>query len=224
MPLIPYPDVPNYPGVPPIPRTDPNTPPGVTLGLGPTQPVLANAMQAQARWGIYDADGNQIGATPGGSILSTSDFEYTKELKSSTFPVEQGSFAAYNKVELPAFSTVTLAFQGSPADRSIFLNAIDAACKSTNLYSVVSPEVTYANYSLDRYTFLRRAQRGVTLLVVEIILTEIRQVSAQYLTIQTGINNPQNPAAVPPVSQGTGQPLPPSPSVLKSITNSLGGN
>lgn len=228
MPTIPFPNVPNYPGVPQIPRTGQNQPAsGVTFGLGPTQPVLADSMQTQPQWGIFDAFGSQVGITSQDSILSTSSFEFLKEMKTSDFPVQRGGFASYNKVERPANPTVTLAFQGSVGDRATFLNAIDAAVKSTGLYSVITPEVTYANYSLDRYSYMRRSERGVTLLIVEIVLTEIRQVSAQYFTVQTPINDPQNPAAVEPTSQGTVQPQDPSSSVLKSFANWMqfpGGN
>lgn len=241
MPLIPYPDVPIYPGVPALVRAA-NIPPAILVSLGLIQSVLATAVQTPTQWGIFDSQGNQLGvqsqsdglfqsilaALQGqtGPILSTNAFEFSKETRISDFPVEQGSFASYNKVELPANPTVTLALSGSQADRTQFLNAIAAACVSTELYSVVTPEITYYNYSIERYNYVRRADRGATLLLVEISLKEIRQVSAAYSTIQTPINLPQNPAATPQTNSGLVQPQAPDTSVLKQITNlwpSVGG-
>lgn len=219
MPTIPYPDVPQYPGVPQIPRQGP-APPDINLNLGPNQDVLANSLQNQIRWGIFDQSGNQLGVSSDpNAILSTNAFEFVKEMVISDFPVEEGGFANYNKVEKPASPTVTLVFGGTETDRSDFLNAINQACLSTDLYNIVTPEVTLLNYSLERYSLSRRADKGATLLVVEIPLKEIRQISASYSTTQTPINNPQNPAAVPAVSSGIVQPAPPPQSSLKSIWN-----
>lgn len=238
MPTIPFPDVPPYAGVPALVRSA-DIPPVITIGLGLTQALLLNALQSASQWGIFDDDGNQIGVTAAsqsilqqitgitGPTLSTNAFEFTKETRISDFPVEEGGFASYNKVEMPANPIVTLALAGSETDRATFLNAIDAACKSTNLYSVVTPEVTYANYSLERYNYTRRAEHGATLLIVEISLKEIRQVSAAYSTVQTPINQPQNSAATPQTNSGNVQPATPNPSVLKQIANlagSLGSN
>lgn len=241
MPTIPFPNVPHYPGVPALPRLGSGSP-AISIALGLTQALLINALQWQAQWGIFDSEGNQIGLPTGSAnrilrflesaagispVLSTNGFEFVKETRISDFPVEAGSFASYNKVELPANPVVVLALAGTEDDRATFLNAIDAACKSTELYSVVTPEVTYVNYSLERYSYARRAERGATLLLVEISLKEIRQVSALYSTVQTPINQPQNADATPQTNGGNVQPSPPPPSVLKQLANlfpNLGSN
>ena len=170
------------------------------------------------QWGIYYEGGSPLvgSDTPGFTgillsalgfkqpVTSTQDFEYRKEMHSSEFPVERGGFASYNKVELPGRPMVVMAISGSESDRSQFLNAIDFATKSTRLYSVVTPTVTYYNHSLDRYAYRRSGERGATLLTVDIFLTEIRQVSSQY----TQINAPKNPSATPPQNSGNVQATP----------------
>jgi hypothetical protein len=234
MPNIPFPNVPSYPGVPALVRAA-KVPTFIQVALGEVQTLLAAATQSGQRWGIFDSNGNQLGVLANGNnlfqsivalikgtsgpVLSTNAFEFMKETKISTFPVEGGSFAAYNKVIMPGSPTVTLALQGTESDRTTFLNMIDAACESTDLYSVVTPEVTYLNYSLERYSLSRRAQSGATLLIVEISLMEIRSVSAAFSTVQTVINQPQNPAATPQTSSGLVQPTAPPQSVLKSLYN-----
>lgn len=234
MPNIPFPDVPPYPGVPALVRSL-NVPPIIQIGLGLTQSILLSSLQSPTRWGIFDSKGNQLGASTDsngvlqsiilgpGTTLSTNAFEFVKETRISGFPVEQGGFASYNKVELPANPVVTLALAGSEIDRAAFLNAIDAACISTELYIVVTPEVNYVNYSIGRYNYVRRAERGATLLIVEISLEEIREVSASYSSVQTPINQPQNPNASPQTNSGIVQPAAPDQSTLKSLANLFPG-
>ena len=234
MPLIPFPNVPPYPGVPLLVRAVGITiPPVIQIALGTIQGILASAFQYPSRWGIYDSSGNQLGVNvqnngavgvlSESAVLSTYTFDFEKEMRVSDYALEAGSFASFNKVELPANPVVALALDGSEDDRSAFLNAVDVACKSTGLYSVVTPEVTYANYSIDRYTYSRKATKGATLLIVEISLKEIRQVSAGFTT-STPINQPQNAGATPPVDSGLVQPQTPDTSTLKAIMNKLGIN
>lgn len=237
MALIPFPDVPKLSGVPALPRS-PNFPPSLRAGLGLLQGILWRISQAQVRWGIFDSNGKALGdpskfagfagsasdAAGLGSTLSTGAVDYSKETRVSDFPLERGSFASYNKVEMAASPMVTLCFAGSETDRRAFLEAIDAACKSTDLYSVVTPEVTYINHSVERYNYQRRSTRGATLLIVEITLKEIRQVSALYTTSNKGqVDKPKEAGATPQADNGKVQAQTPAPSTLKSIANKLPG-
>lgn len=232
MPLYPFPDVPDLPGVPALPRS-PLFPPAETIGLGLLEGLIWRIFQVQTQWGIFDSNGNSLGdpslfvgiintvleSAGIGSILSTNSLDYKKETRVSDFPVERGGFASYNKVELPANPIVTMCLDGSEDDRTFFLNAIDAASKSTNLYNIVTPEVTYTNYTIEDYDYQRRANRGATLLMVNLHLIEVRQVSATFS--QTQIVNPQNPGASPQVNSGIVQPQVPPTSVLKSVANKV---
>lgn len=252
MPLIPYPDIPAYPGVPPLVRAA-NIPPQIQLGLGEIQTLLAAASQSPNQWGIFDLQGNQLGAVGGNSnslfqaivnsaktsllnalgqaggsgsatVLSTNSVETSRETRVSDFPVEAGQFATYNKVQLPGETSVVLVLGGSQADRSAFLNQIDVAIQTLTQYFVVTPEAVYGPATVERYNMIRRADRGATLLAVEVVLKEIRQVSASFSTVQTPINQPQNPAATPQSNSGLVQPQAPPQSVLKSIHDALGVN
>ena len=237
MALIPFPDVPKLPGVPALPRS-PNFPPAARAGLGLLQGMLWRIFQVQTRWGIFDSNGNALGdpakfsgligkalaAAGQGSTLSTGAVDYSKETRVSDFPLERGSFASYNKVETPASPVVTLCFTGSENDRRTFLEAIDTACKSTDIYSVVTPEVTYINYSVERYNYQRRSNKGATLLIVEITLKEIRQVSASYSQSNKGqVDQPKDASATPQADNGKVQAQTPPTSTLKSIANKLPG-
>lgn len=243
MPSIPFPNVPAFPGVPALTRpisqaVARNVP--LSIAIGSVENLLIQALQLAPRWGIFDAEGNQLGidanqinpiisvlasqiGASGPPTLSTYGVDYVKETRVSDFPVEGGSFATYNKVESPANPVVTLVLAGSEDDRSNFLSAIDVACKSTIGYNVVTPTVTYTNYTIERYNYGRRAERGATLLIVDLSLKEIRQVSATFTTAAASpIVNPQNAGASPQTNNGTTQGAAPDTSTLRSLANKLG--
>lgn len=244
--FIPYPNVPAYPGVPQLVRPVQEAiaeQPLVAISLGTIESLLGSAFQQAPRWGIFDSEGEQLGLNVVGRatalqsigntlldqltgnstpVLSTVGFDFLKEMRVSDFPVEQGGFASYNKVELPGTVTCSLAFAGTESDRTAFLAALDAAEKSTGLYSVVTPEVTYVNYTIERYRYSRRAFKGATLLLVDVALKEVRQVSAAYTTVSP-IVSPQNTSATPQVNSGMTQPQAPDTSTLLSIYNKITG-
>jgi hypothetical protein len=206
-------------------------------GLGIIQSVIWRLFQVETQWGIWDSSGKSLGdpsiftglignaieAVGFGSTLSTGSVEYAKETRVSDFPVEGGAFATYNKVETPATPTVTLYLAGSESARTSFLNEIDKAVKSTDMYSVVTPEVIYINYTVERYSYSRKHDRGAYLLAVDISLKEVRAVSAQYTqSNKTETSDaPKSDSATPSVDTGKVQPAPPDVSTLKSIANSL---
>lgn len=236
MPTIQFPNVPNVPGVPQIPRSV-NFTPSPNFAVGLLEGVIWRSLQIERQWGIWDADGKSLGdpsiitgiggdvleALGIGSTLSTDSVDYSKEMRTSDFPVERGGFASYNKVELPAEPTVILALSGYEGQRTTFLNAIDAATKSTATYNVVTPEVVYVGYTLGRYNYHRRSSQGVTLLLVEISLKEVRNVSAAYSQVTTQIESPKDAGATPQVDNGKVQARAADQSVITKAANYLGG-
>jgi hypothetical protein len=242
--FINFPNIPQYPGVPQLMRPvstaiAENTP--LSIGLGTVENLLISALQQTPKWGIFDQFGNQLGINSnssgilsaiGGTLLSqltgsipaqlsTFSVEFSRETRVASFPLEQGSFASYDKAQMPANPVVTLMLQGSVNDRTTLLEALDSACISTDLYNVVTPEIIYTGYSVERYSYARKADRGVTLLVVEVSLKEIRQVTASYTTAPSPIANPQNPAAAAQQTNGLQQPAAPPQSTALQLFNSV---
>jgi len=236
---IPFPSVPAYPGVPELVRPvqasiAENVP--LSIALGTIESFLIGALQQTTKWGIYDSQGNRLGvgsndtSTGGGLIqsivsqavgggppvLTTAGLEYQRENRVSTFPVENGSFAAYNKVQNPASTVVTMVLEGDVGARAAFLAALEDACNSTDLFSVATPEVVYVNYNIVRYTYARKAQRGLTLLIAEVFLEEIRQVSSTKTQV---IVAPIPPEATAQESSGITQGATPNNSVLLDLSN-----
>ena len=235
--FLPFPNVPAYPGVPALTRPVQEaiaSSPVVAIGLGSVENILADALQQPAQWGIFSAaDGSQLGilsnsqstlqaiggtllsqltgSTP--AVLSTFGMDYTQESRVSDYPVENGGFATFNKVQMPASPVVTLILDGQESDRTYFINSLQAASTGTDLYNVVTPEVSYYNYNIERFTYSRRASKGATLIIAEVYLKEIRQVTA---TLTTGqIVAPVNPASAPAVDNGVVNTSTPGPSVLQ---------
>jgi hypothetical protein len=237
MPLIPFPNVPAVSGVPALPRIA-GASGQAQAALGILQGALWKAASGQKQWGIFDSKGKALGSTGAlstaasitksvlgfGSTQSTVSVDYLKESKVSDFPVEKGGFASYNKVEMPAAPIVTLCFSGSETEAGAFLTAIDAACKSTDLFSVVTPEAKYIDHAIERYNYQRRHDKGASILVVEIMLKEVRTVSAQYTKApdKKQINDPKSAGAAPAVDAGKVQPAAPEKSLIKSAAEKLG--
>jgi hypothetical protein len=238
--LIPFPSVPAYPGVPLLTRpiqVAVAQQPILAITLGTVENLLTTALQQAPSWGIFDANGNKLGVlsndTSSGhgltatllsqltgnnpAVESVLGFDFAREARISSFPIEGGGFASYNKVQLPANPVVTLALEGSLSDRTAFLNLINAACTSTDLFSIVTPEIIYYNYNVTRYTYSRRASQGATLLIVDIYLEEVREVTATFRTVL--ITAPQDPAATPEDNNGITQPAAPEQSTFLQLTN-----
>ena len=241
MSLIDFPNVPNVDGVPALPRLASGSAIASTA-IGIVAGIIWKILQGGNQWGIYDSSGKALGnpailggilgsglfSTIAGTALnnlgitestSTGSVDYSKEMRVSSFPVEGGKFASYNKVELPGEPIVTLLLGGSVSDRTGFINAIDSACKSLNPYSVATPEVTYTNHTIKGYRYSREALRGANMFAVELRLEEIRTVSAVYS--QSQVNAPKTASAIPQADSGKVQATAPQTSTLKSLSTML---
>lgn len=223
----PYPNVPRAPGVPAVAR-----PPfggvvdAVVILTSDALGILS--LFSGPQWGIFDAGGNPI-AIPD-SIVG---FDYRREYRVSDFPLEQGGFASYDKVQMPYDARVSMTCGGASqlqeligslpgfggpsvqqAARSDFLNDLEAAAASLALLTVVTPEVTYASANIVHMDYRRTRTNGVTLLTVDLWLVEVR------VTATAKFSNTQAPAAADPQSGGTVQsaPAPANPPAPPSVS------
>ena len=155
-------------------------------------------MFAPPQWGIY-ADGSPLIVAD--SLL---DLSYRKDAKISTYPQQKGAFASYNKVQTPFDIRIKLTKGGTDADRKGFLESIDDAQKSFELYSIVMPELTYENVNITHYDYQRTSKNGLTLLTVEIWAEEIITTAEQATTKM------KEPTSADPVDGGNIQANKPS--------------
>jgi hypothetical protein len=221
--LPPYPIVPFYPGVPPLP-----VPIG---GLLLPIPALAFAeafglpiISSIFQWGIWSQQGVPL-------LLADSVFsvDYARDYKISDYPQESGAFQSYNKVQQPYQARVTFLIS---ATRYEFLQNIESACASLQLVMVVTPEVRYPSANLVHYSYERTAQAGAKLIKVEVWLEEVRVTAGAALSASTAaqpgasggapssntpntlpggsgsLQNAQSPSAQPQGNNGVVQPSP----------------
>ena len=141
-----------------------------------TADVLVLIGASKYVWGIY-ISGTQTPVVIPDTILSV---DFNNEWAIPDYPVEQGSFAQYNKISTPYNAKVRMA-KGSPTSglggvnaRSTFLSALEAAAASTNLYDVRTPEKIYRNANILSYSYSRTTSNGAAMIVADIALMEVR--------------------------------------------------
>lgn len=211
MTLIPHPHIPNYAGVPNIPRTGPGLP-SINVSLDQVQEWV-NQSTGELPWGIYTQANQPIYSPTEGGTLSVVSFGFTRSMSVSSFPIEanntnQGAaFASFNKVFQPSNPIIVLALSGTDSEKIAFLKAIDDACTSTAIYNVYTPDAAYfgstGGCTLERYSYQRSAIHNATMLTVEVSLKQILQVTAA-LSNST-ISAPQSPSASTVVNTGNNQ-------------------
>lgn len=162
------PNVPNVPGVPNLSSYSL----GSLVLLVVDQIVFGLLGGAIPQWGIY------FNGIPVIAADSTVSFDFRQDFPISDYPVEQGGFQSYNKVQLPAEIKLRVASGGSEVDRQEFLDSIEAVINTTTLYDVVTPEQTYLGYCFSHRDFHRRSNSGVGMIIVDLWMTEVRTSSS----------------------------------------------
>ena len=186
--------VPNVPGVP-------NVAFDAVVGLA-TVLLTADgpgvlAIFGTPQWGVYS---NGVPVVVADTVL---DLSHRVEHTISDYPQEAGAFASYDKVEEPYQARIRFAAGGNSAARDALLTSIDAIVGDLNLYDVVTPDATYQNANLVRREYRREAQDGVSLLMVDVILEEVRLVGDG-----TTIGGTQAPSGASQVNDGSVQATP----------------
>lgn len=126
-------------------------------------------------WSLHDKDGNV--AVPFDTFFSLTRKD---EGKVTAHPTEPNGFFAYNKVDSPGTVGLVLGLTGNSETLGGMLEALEKLKGSTDLVSIVTPEKTLLDYTLESYDYQRGADSGVDRLLVALSLVEIRQVSPEY--------------------------------------------
>lgn len=170
------PNVPNLPGVPPL-----NSYSATGVALLAADIVSAIFGFSSQQWGIF-LDGEPVLAYD-----TQVNFSYSQEWKVSTYPVEQGAFQSYNKVQMPSAVRCRFSAGASATNRQEMLDSIDAVMSTTELYDVVTPEAVYLGYNFVHREYDREAA-NVGLVQVDVILTEIMETAtAQFQNTSTPV-------------------------------------
>lgn len=205
-----FPSVPNVAGVPPVARAIDGSTPLATDDVEPLTADSADAATTDAtpQWGIFDKDGTAA-ILAADSVVS---LEYSKESSASTFPIEEGAFGSYNKVNAPYTARVRLTKSGSTVDRAQFLSDLEDLRDSTTLVSILMPETAYGNANILRFDIARSAQNGAQMLTVDVQLQEIRQ------SATATISTTKSPASTGVINNGSVQPQAASPAIVSAAS------
>lgn len=156
-------NVPNVPGVPSLPSFSPND--AVLLLADVVSEIFG---ETSAQWGIF-----QDGA-PVLTYDSQVSFSYSQDWKIATYPVEDGSFTSYDKVQMPSMIRCRFSAGASATNRQAMLDSIDAVMSTTETYDVVTPEEVYLSYNFTHREYDREAA-SVGLVVIDVWLMEVIQ-------------------------------------------------
>jgi len=175
MPLVPvdvppFPNVPNLPGVPPLLRNN------LGVAAAPINAIaglLGLGGLAVDQWGVFTADGSPLFVAD--SVLAVA---FKQDYNTPDYPVEGGKFETYNKVTVPYDARVTYTQGGNSFERGKLLAAVEAAASSLDIYTVVTPDITYKSANIVHYGYERSIKSGVTLLTVEVYLKQVRIAAA----------------------------------------------
>lgn len=203
MPILsipPFPDVPALPGVPALARSLTASVAaginGLLINAGLSSVSIALALPT---WGVFDVNGLPVAVAD-----SVRELAYHSESDVSDYPQEQGAFESYNKVQRPYIAGVSLTCGGDAARRAAFLSSCQAAKDSTDLFSIVTPEMVYLNANITELNYRRTTRDGAGLLTVDLHIEQIR------VSASAAFDNVLNPASAETASQGQVQALAPS--------------
>jgi hypothetical protein len=152
---------------------------------------------SDSQWGIF-LNGEQV--VQADNVLSV---EYKQNWNLSDYPVEQGAFETYNKVQIPFDARVTFSSGGSEANRAALLTSIAAIAGDLNFYDVVTPEVTYNSVNITHYSY-RRTAGTVGIMVVEVWLLQVRVLGEGQASFDGGTAT-DNASGTPTVTGSTVQ-------------------
>lgn len=194
-----YPDVPDQDGVPDLLK-DPTRAVFTEILVEADVSIILNSIFLGPQWGIFTATGLPV-LFPDTMIT----FDARREFRISDYPVEQGGFESYDKVQVPSDIRIRLGCDGSTTPMDLFLLQVDNAAESTNLYVVVTPDKSYPSMNITHYDSRRTRETGLGVLQVDVWFQEIRE------TVQVRFTNTKDPTGAAQINAGSVQAGTPTP-------------
>ncbi len=122
--------------------------------------------------------GPQWGIFQNGALVLYPDtivsVDFKRNWSVADYPVEEGAFESYDKVQAPFDTRVRMALGATRADRAEFLAVLKEIADNTELYDVVTPDEIYSSVNISHYDIKRSRTNGAAMIVVDIWLTEVR--------------------------------------------------
>lgn len=183
-----FPNVPFAPGVPPLARNPLAV--ATTVGLLVADAISFFAGFLGPQWGIFQ-DGLPVVLAD--NVVS---LDYKKDWEIANYPMEQGAFQSYDKVENPFEARVRFSTGGTRIDRQVLLSSITAIAGNTELYDVYTPEAIYPSVNIAHYDYRRTAVSGVGLLTIDVWVHQVR------VDVETSFTNTQTAGGANPIAGG----------------------
>lgn len=213
--MVNFPIVPMLPGVPALLR-DPAAIINTGTSLLPGLPVsllghegnflLDNVLLLADNQGLFDVGQKlpQWGLFKDGEPVVTADnvlaLEYTSNWNVANYPIEQGAFESYDKVNDPFKARIRFSSGGTEQNRQQLIGDIAAIAGNLELYDLVTPEVSYSSVNIERFDYVRSAKEGAGLIVIDVMVTEVRTTAVAEFT------NTKSPSGADSVSSGNVNP------------------
>lgn len=166
----------------------------VSAFLGPTWGIFLNGVQV-----VGQNVNNIINVVSGLGSGNFLDLDYRAHFSISNYPVEQGAFQSYNKVQEPYDVVVTVTAGGTIANRAALLDQVQAIIGTTDLYTVLMPEGTLVGLNPTSYSYSRRHDHGLGLLMVSIVFQQVRPAGDPQFSTTA---NPNTTGAATPTTGG----------------------
>jgi hypothetical protein len=171
------------------------------------------------QWAIYSA------GTSDEAILADSfaTIAVKGEARVSTFPVEQGAFSTYNKVQVPKSIRIQLTCMNKLMSRDDFLRQLDYMVSSIDKYDVATPDAFYEDMTASSYDYKRTSRDGATMLTVEVVFEEVRETGSATYSVTTSASqvNSTSPSAATSKNAGTATVSQPTPAELLALQRGI---
>lgn len=165
---------------------------------------LWSALFPGEKWGIYEP-GTE---TPILEVDSIVELGVNGSSEVSSYKIETGSFASYNKVRNPTAILLRVTKEGQAITRASIVNWLELNVAAASMFDVVMPEKRYTNYTVVDYRILRNSSSGAGLIVADITVQEVREAVATYSN--SNIEDPSNVPASPASRVQLGEPIEPT--------------
>ena len=172
----------------------------------------------QQQWTILDEGGRTAV-----NFTSFIDIDYKNDGKALEYPVEEGSFASYNKTQNSMEIRVTLATQGTDAEFNDILAKLEDYQKKAVKLSIATPSDFYDGFTLESMSYTRKVDQNARMLTVELAFKEVREVQTQVSTV--AISKPKNPTSAGKKQTGKAQTQAPEEAAggkPQSVLNKIG--
>lgn len=164
------------------------------------------------QWGIFESSSSSP-VIIADSVLA---FEFKKDWVVADYPLEEGAFESYDKVETPFDARFTFFSGGSLANRQQLIDSIESIAGDMNLYDIVTPEKTYPNCNIQHYDY-RRVHGAAGLIQITVWVIQIRETAEGELATAS----PNGAQTTNTGQVQTSDPSPQQESVLSSWKTSL---